>query len=294
MTWDESLITHRYADLGDVRLHLVEAGSGPLVLLLHGFPEFWYSWRFQIPALAAAGYRVLAPDMRGYNLSDKPRGLKAYAPAVLARDVARLIQACGAERATVIGHDWGGGVAWQFAMQHPDRLDRLVILNAAHPMRMLRALRTGRQLARSWYFFYFQLPWLPEAGIRAARSAALRRVFRTEPVRRDAFTEEDIDRYVEAMAQPGALTASINYYRAMMRRNPRRALAQMHRVDAPVLIIWGERDRYQGRELAEPDPAWVSHARVARLPDASHWVQTDRPEQVNALLLEFLRGPAAG
>jgi pimeloyl-ACP methyl ester carboxylesterase len=294
MTWDESLITHRYADLGDVRLHLVEAGSGPLVLLLHGFPEFWYSWRFQIPALAAAGYRVLAPDMRGYNLSDKPRGLKAYAPAVLARDVARLIQACGAERATVIGHDWGGGVAWQFAMQQPDRLDRLVILNAAHPMRMLRALRTGRQLARSWYFFYFQLPWLPEAGIRAARSAALRRVFRTEPVRRDAFTEEDIDRYVEAMAQPGALTASINYYRAMMRRNPRRALAQMHRVDAPVLIIWGERDRYQGRELAEPDPAWVSHARVARLPDASHWVQTDRPEQVNALLLEFLRGPAAG
>jgi pimeloyl-ACP methyl ester carboxylesterase len=291
--WDERTVTHRFADLGDVRLHYVEAGSGPLIVLLHGFPEFWYSWRSQIPALAAAGYRVVAPDMRGYNLSDKPRGVTSYAPEVLARDVARLIEACGATRAVVAGHDWGGAVAWIFAMRYPAMLDQLVILNAPHPARMAQALRTLRQLARSWYIFYFQLPWLPEAGIRAAGFAALRRVFRTDPLRPGAFTDEDIHRYVEAMAQPGALTATINYYRAAVRQRPDRMMAELKRVDAPVLVIWGERDRYLGPELASPDRRWVPNARVVRLSDASHWVQHDRPERVNELLLEFVRPRAA-
>lgn len=286
----EQAVMHRYADLGDVRLHYVEEGpaDGPLVVLLHGFPEFWYSWRHQIPALAAAGFRVVAPDLRGYNLSDKPRGVSAYRIEVLARDVARLIQACGAERAAVVGHDWGAAVAWTFAMRYPELLARLAILNVPHPARFIRGLRTPRQLARSWYMFFFQIPWLPEAAIRLGRFAGLRRTLRAEPARPGAFTEEDINRYAEALAQPGALTGGINYYRALFRQNPRRQLRDLRRIDAPVLVIWGRRDRYLGAELAIPASEWAPNVQVEMLADASHWVQNDQPERVNALLLEFL------
>jgi pimeloyl-ACP methyl ester carboxylesterase len=281
-------VAHRSAHLGDVRLHYVEAGRGPLVLLLHGFPEFWYSWRHQIPALAGAGFRVVAPDLRGYNLSDKPRGVRAYAGDLLARDVECLIRHLGARRAVAVGHDWGAIVAWLFAMRYPELLERLVIMNGPHPVRFLRALRTPRQLVRSWYVFLFQLPRMPEALLRAGHFALLRRTFRTQPVRPGALNAEDVERYVAAAARPGALTAAINYYRAAFRQLLARAQTGLRRIDAPVLVVWGEQDRYLGQELAEPDHAWVPNVRVERLPDASHWVQLDRPERVNALLLAFL------
>ena len=288
IAWNEKAITHRYADLGDVRLHYVEAGRGPLVVLLHGFPEFWYSWRRQIPALADGGFHVIAPDMRGYNLSDKPPGLQAYSTDLLVRDVERLIRACGAERAVVAGHDWGAIVAWLFAMRYPAMLERLVILNGPHPAAMMRALFNPLQLVRSAYVFFFQLPWLPELAWQAGNFALLRWVLRTDPVRSGAFTEQDIERYVEAFTQPGALTSAINYYRAAVQQNPLRAREDLRRIEAPVLVIWGERDRALGPELADPPREWVPNARVERLPDASHWVQNDRPERVNALLLDFL------
>ena len=288
-TWDESLITHRTADLGDVRLHYVEAGSGPLVVLLHGFPEFWYSWRNQIPALAAAGFRVVAPDMRGYNLSDKPPGIDSYRTDLLTRDIERLILACGEERAIVVGHDWGGIVAWLFAMRYPDMVERLVILNAPHPGSTTRALLSPVQWLRSSYVLFFQIPWLPEAIWQAGNFALLRWVFRTDPRRRDAFTEEDINRYVEAFSQPGALTATINYYRAAVQQNPLNVRQDLRRIERPVLVIWGLQDRALGPELAEPDRQWVPNVHVERLPDASHWVQQDDRERVNALLLDFLR-----
>jgi pimeloyl-ACP methyl ester carboxylesterase len=281
-------VAHRYADLAGVRLHYVEAGEGPLVVLLHGFPEFWFSWRFQIPALAAAGFRVVAPDMRGYNLSDKPKGVEGYALERLARDVERLIGALGEERAVIVGHDWGGIVAWAVAMLHPERVDRLVILNVPHPERLARGPRTPRQLLKSSYAFFFQIPWLPETVLRARDFAVVRSVFRNDPVRPDTFGEDDIDRYVEALSQPGALTATINYYRALARRAPALARTLRRRIEAPVLVIWGQRDLFLVPELARPDPAFVPDARVERLPDASHWVQQDRPERVNALLLDFL------
>jgi epoxide hydrolase 4 len=284
----ETQLAHGYADLGDVRLHFVEAGQGPLVILLHGFPEFWYSWRHQIPALALAGYHVIAPDMRGYNRSDKPHGVRAYRGEVLTRDVARLIEGVGAKRAAVVGHDWGGGVAWQFAMRYPERLARLVILNAPHPARFVTAFCSWRQLRKSWYMFFFQLPWLPEASLRACNFAPLRHVMRTEPVRSGAFSPAEIEQYVAAAAQPGALTATINYYRALFRQNPVQALGSIRPIDAPTLVIWGERDPYLGSELAEPARSWVPNLRVERLPDASHWVQIDRPERTNQLLLDFL------
>ena len=284
-------VAHRYVDLAGVRLHYVEAGEGPLVVLLHGFPEFWFSWRFQIPALAAAGFRVVAPDMRGYNLSDKPKGVGSYTLEGLARDVERLVPALGEERAAIVGHDWGGIVAWAVAILHPGRVERLAILNVPHPERFSRGLRTPRQLLKSSYAFFFQLPWLPERVLRAGDFALVRSVLRNDPVRPGTFGEDDINRYVEALSRPGALTAAINYYRALARRAPAVARALRRRVGAPVMVIWGQRDLFLIPELARPDPEWVPDARVERLPDASHWVQQDRPERVNALLLSFLGDP---
>ena len=284
-------VAHRHADLMGLRLHYAEAGEGPLVVLLHGFPEFWFSWRFQIPALAAAGFRVVAPDMRGYNLSDKPKGIESYALEELARDVERLIRALGEERAVIVGHDWGGIVAWAVAILHPERVEKLAILNVPHPERFSRGLRTPRQLLKSLYAFFFQLPWLPERALRAGGFALVRSVLRNDPVRPGTFGEDDIDRYVEALSRPGALTAAINYYRALARRAPAVARALRRRVEAPVMVIWGQRDLFLIPELARPDPAWVPDARVEHLPDASHWVQQDRPEKVNALLLDFLGDP---
>ena len=281
-------MAHRWIDVGGLRLHCVEAGTGPLVVLLHGFPEFWYAWRHQIPALADAGYRVVAPDLRGYNTSDKPSRVRDYRPRVLVQDVADLIVALGAGSAAVAGHDWGGGLAWLLAMQHPKRVERLVLLNAPHPVRFLKGLRSPRQLRRSWYILAFQLPWLPERLVAARDFQALRWIFRHQPTRPGAFTAQDIDRYVAAAAQPGALRAAINYYRAAFRANP---LAQAHglrRVDIPTLIIWGDQDRSLGRELAEPDRAWVPDVRVERIAEASHWVQADDPERVNQLIVDFL------
>ncbi len=285
------LVEHRYADLGDVRLHYVEAGEGPLVVLLHGFPQFWYMWRFQIPALAEAGFRVVAPDMRGYNLSDKPRGVSSYRVELLARDVERLIVACREESAAVVGHDWGALVAWMTAMIYPGRIERLGILNVPHPERFARGLLQPRQLLRSSYMFFFQIPRLPEKVLAAGDFAPLRHALRDEPVRPGAFTDEDIELYAEALARPGALTAALNYYRALFRRNPLKARTLLQRVEAPVIVIWGEKDRYLGKELAEPYPFWVPNLRVERLPDASHFVAEDRPDEVNALLREFLAAP---
>lgn len=284
-TFEISGLREGYAELGDVRIHYVEAGDGPLVVLLHGFPEFWFGWRFQIPALAAAGFRVVAPDTRGYNLSSRPAGVAAYSTDQLGADVRDLIRERGGDRAFLVGHDWGAGAAWATAVNHPEVVERLAILNAPHPRRMLRGLRRPRQLARSWYVLFFQLPWLPERLLRSADWSALRRAF--DDARPGAFTRQDIARYVEAWSQPGAATGMINYYRAAFRQTrPFRAWAGP--VRAPTRVIWGERDRHLGAELAEPDRADVPNLeRVVRLPGASHWVQHDEPERVNEYLIAF-------
>lgn len=280
-------VTHHEADLGDVKLHFAEAGQGPLVVLLHGFPDFWYTWRHQIPALAGAGFRVVALDMRGYNRSSKPASIASYHQDLLAGDVARLIAHLGEDRAAVVGHDWGGSVAWHAGMLHPERVSRLVILNLPHPDRMMEGLKRFRQLLRSWYIFFFQIPWLPEALIRARNYALLRELFRRDPVR--PFSEAEIDLHVEAMAQPGALTAAINYYRAVFRRSPAEQRARFRPIEQPVQVIWGERDRYLLKEWAAPSPEWVPNARVAYLPNATHWVQHDEPERVNQLMIAHLK-----
>jgi pimeloyl-ACP methyl ester carboxylesterase len=278
-------VAHRMVDIGEVRLHCAEVGQGPLVLLLHGFPECWVTWRSQIPALAEAGFRVVAPDLRGYGKSDKPRDLDAYRIEVLARDVARLVEALGEKRAHVVGHDWGGAVAWRFAMSHPERLDRLAILNAPHPARFARALRRPRQILRMSYTLVFQLPWLPEALLRAGDFFMLRRLFRYDPERPGAYTDDDIEQLVAAAREPGALTGMLAWYRAMVQRPTH---TRWKPIECPVQVIWGEKDRYLLREFAEPERDWVPDLRFAPIPEASHWVQADAPDRVNALLLDFL------
>ena len=273
-------IEHFTANAGEVRLHCAATGprDGPLVVLLHGFPECWISWRHQLPALAAAGFRAVAPDLRGYGGSDKPRAVGAYRVERLARDVTGLLSSLGRERADLVGHDWGGHIAWHVAMSEPERVRKLVVLNVPHPERMRRGLCTARQLRKSWYMFFFQLPWLPERFMSPRR---VRLAFRYTPARRDAYDDADIETIVAAV---GDRTAPIHYYRAAARyRGPR-----WKPVAAETLIIWGERDRWLGTELAEPDRRWVPQFRLERIPQATHWVQADAPERVNELLLSFL------
>jgi epoxide hydrolase 4 len=187
----------------------------------------------------------------------------------------------------VAGHDWGAGVAWITAMNHPEVIERLAILNVPHPRRMLQGLRTPRQLAKSWYILFFQLPWLPELSARARGWWGWRRVF-LSAARPGAFTPRDLERYVEAWSRPGAPTGMINFYRAALRQTPRRAEGRIRPVEAPTLVIWGQRDRHLGAELAEPERADVPNLeRVVRLPEASHWVHQDEPERVSELLVEF-------
>jgi epoxide hydrolase 4 len=272
-----------FAEVGDVQLHYVEAGDGPLVLLLHGFPEFWYGWRQQIAPLVEAGFRVVAPDLRGYNLSSKPDGFADYTADKMATDVRGLIRELGAESAMVVGHDWGGSVAWSLAMNHPEVVDRLAILNAAHPRKLNEGLRNPRQLLRSWYFFYFQSPKLPERRARRMHWRFFKRFLRDA---RPSYTAEELDRYVEAWSQPGAAKAIIDYYRAAVRLGSKQ---EIRPVSAPTLVIWGQRDRYLGPKLAEPHAEDVPNLdRVERLPDASHWVHHDEAERVNELLVDFL------
>lgn len=283
-----SELCHREAIVNGLRFHYVEAGTGPVVLLLHGFPDFWYSWRLQIPILAAAGFHAVAPDLRGYNQSAKPSGIAQYRLDLLAEDVVVILHMMRSPRAILVGHDWGGVIAWTVARDYPDVVERLIILNAPHPAALRRELRTLSQLRKSWYAFLFQLPWLPEAAIRAWDYVLLERILRESPARKGTFTADDLAAYKAALSEPGALTAAINYYRAAARSFWRDARWLDRPIMRPTLIIWGDQDRYLGPGLLRGLDRWVPDLRVARLPDAGHWVHLEASEQVNALIMRFL------
>ncbi len=280
-------LEHHRIDTGAVILHTVQAGpaDGPPVLLLHGFPEFWYGWRHQIPALARAGFRVIAPDQRGYNSSDKPGAVRDYHIDLLVGDALGLLDALGHERARIVGHDWGAAVAWRLAATAPARVERLAILNVPHPQVLLRSfLVHPRQLMRSWYMFFFQLPWLPEWLLGRKRAAALAGMLRGSS-RPGSFCPEDIAAYREAWGQPGAIRCMLAWYRAMIRHRPP-PLPGL--IQPRTMVLWGRRDAALGPELVQPSVARCREAELHWFDEATHWVQHDAAEGVNQRLLTFL------
>lgn len=277
---------HDYMVSNSVRLHYVTQGEGPLMLMLHGFPEFWYSWRHQIPEFAK-DYKVVAIDLRGYNDSDKPQEQSAYVMRELIKDVEGVIQGLGYEHCVLVAHDWGGAIAWNFAYAHPDMVERLIVLNIPHPAKFLEGLRTPQQLMRSWYVFFFQMPILPELWLQSFDYEALGNAFVNMAIDKSAFTPADIEAYKDAAAKRGALTAMVNYYRNIFTT----ARPQNWSVlDVPTLMIWGEEDTALGKELTYGTQEFVRDFQIRYIPNCSHWVQQEKPELVNQYMREFLAG----
>ena len=286
-------ITHGYASVNGVKLHYAEAGSGDLIILLHGFPEFWYSWRHQLKALAPQ-FHVVAPDLRGYNLSDKPAGIADYRLEVLAEDVIALMDHFGARQAALVGHDWGAGVTWAVAQKYAERVSKIAVMQVP-PAAAWRANMSVRQLLRSWYMFLFQLPGVPEWLIRRKGFAILNKIFREQVSRPHSFSVADVAAYKEALEKPGALTAAVNYYRANVGRVIRRSSSaegakagQDNRIRVPTLFIFGEQDSAILPQTVKGIARFINAPySELRIPDCSHWVQNEAPEEVNSALLKF-------
>jgi epoxide hydrolase 4 len=281
---------NRAITVNGLRLHCVLEGKGPLVLLLHGFPETSYAWRKQIPALAER-FRVVAPDLRGYAESEKPPRVSDYRLPVLVDDVVGLIKALGAESAHIVGHDWGGAIAWAAAQTRPEAVERLAVLNCPHPAPFQRALRSSsRQLLRSWYVLFFQLPQIPESLLGRDGGAGLERLLRGSASRPSVFGDDEILEYRRAFSLPGAATATLNYYRAAFRDSLTGRTHDVTKIiKAPTLLIWAENDVALGKELTyDMQGLFASDFRILYVPATSHWVMEERPELVNRSLLDFL------
>jgi pimeloyl-ACP methyl ester carboxylesterase len=272
----------------DISLHAMTAGpaDGPVVILLHGFPEFWYGWGQQIETLAAAGFRVIVPDQRGYNLSSKPSGVGSYAIPGLVSDVIAIADQLGQPRVFLAGHDWGAAVGWSAAILHPERIAKLAILNVPHPSVMRRFLKTNlRQLRKSWYMFAFQIPWLPEMLFSTSNFRAGERAL-IGSSRAGTFTAEDLEHYRSAWSRPGALTGMINWYRAAFRFPARFA---DHTVHVSTRILWGTRDAFLSVEMAQDSLRYCDNAELFTFAEASHWLQHEEPTRVSELLIDFFR-----
>jgi pimeloyl-ACP methyl ester carboxylesterase len=273
---------------GPIQLHAVAAGppNAPVVILLHGFPEFWYSWHKQIAPLAAAGFRVVVPDQRGYNLSSKPRGAANYALSHLTSDILAIADQLNTQKFFLAGHDWGAAVAWSTALLHPQRVAKLAILNVPHPSVMLRYLKSDRrQLRRSWYMFFFQLPWLPELAFSAFDfRLGVRSLVRSS--REGTFSTEDLAQYRAAWSQPHALTSMINWYRAGARHRTKFPGSTVH---VPTRILWGERDTFLLTEMAHASLRYCDSAELYTFANATHWLQHEEPARVSELLIDFFR-----
>ncbi|HKW63952.1 MAG TPA: alpha/beta hydrolase [Candidatus Acidoferrum sp.] len=269
-------------------MHAVVSGprEGPVVVLLHGFPEFWYGWRKQIEPLAASGFRVIVPDQRGYNLSSKPRGVASYALNELVSDVIAIADQLGQRKIFLAGHDWGAAVAWSTALLHPERIAKLAVLNVPHPSVMRRYVYTRLpQMLRSWYIFFFQIPWVPEALLSAFNFRVAAQALQGSS-RPGTFSAEDLTQYRAAWSQTGALTAMINWYRAAVRcRTP----LQNRTVRVPTRVLWGERDRFLMTEMAHESLRYCTNGELFTFVEASHWLQHEEPEKVSQRLVEFFR-----
>ncbi|MEM9517176.1 MAG: alpha/beta hydrolase [Actinomycetota bacterium] len=273
--------------VGDVELNVASAGIGPTVLLLHGFPEFWYGFRNQIRPLVEAGYRVIAPDLRGFNMSDKPTGVGNYRMDVVAGDIARLVDRLAPdESVSVVSHDWGTTVAWLYVMQHQARVRRFAALAGPEPWYMSRSLRWS-QFRRHPYFFLFQ--WrIAERLLTRHNYRGIRAVFANDAQTPGAFSATSLDRYADAFGRPGAARATLNYYRAIKLISPEEVRAMQARLSLPVLIVVAGHDRYIGIDGADPGDAFYDDADIVTIDESSHWLLTDAAARVNELLLGFL------
>ena len=286
-------IRERVVHANGLRFHVLEAGSGDrLALFLHGFPELGFSWRHQLPVLAELGYRAWAPDLRGYGGTDRPQGIAEYAIEKLMDDVAGLIDASGAKETLLVAHDWGGVIAWYFALRRIRPLDRLVVMNLPHPalLRARRCAAAGASACAPGTCCSSRSRGCRRRCSACAARAAVTEAFRGMAVDKSRFPEEVLDVYRRAALEPGALTAMINYYRALVRGGGARRQSSLGfpRLELPTLMIWGEQDSALGKELTYGTEAYVPNLTLKYLPHASHWVQQDAPDDVNAILREWL------
>lgn len=299
MTSPEPALRHEYADVNGLRLHYVTAGAGPLIVFAHGFPEFWYAWKRQL-AEFGRDHQAVAPDLRGYNLSSKPAGVEPYRVPHMVEDLRALADHLGHRRFVLVGHDWGGVVAWAFAIAHPDRLARLVIVNAPHPGVFARELKENpAQQKASQYMLMLRSPEA-EAQLGADGFALLRERFLGPRLWREIFTDEDRRAYLEAWSQPGALTGGLNYYRAARvgppggEEGPAPASPGIEAsrlvVHVPALVIWGEQDRALLTGNLDGLDRAVVRLTIQRIADGSHWVIHEKPDQVNVLIRKFIGG----
>jgi pimeloyl-ACP methyl ester carboxylesterase len=273
-------IAHRFFDTGELRLHVAEQGQGKPVVFLHGFPEGWFSWRAQMSALANAGFRAVAPDLRGYGESDKPRGTEHYKASLIADDVAALIKSFGQGAVPVVGHDWGAPIAFRLAMDHPEVVSRLFILNGPHPLQFWRVLRrSSAQRRSSWYIALFQLPYVPERFL--SRPNTIGRMLR------GAASPEELAEYERAFSTPESFTPPLNWYRAAARVRDRKPKSKIF--DKECRMIWGMRDFALTPGCLEGLEEWLPRVKIERLPNAGHFVQHDARDDVSAILLRDLR-----
>jgi epoxide hydrolase 4 len=298
MEYEQQFIT-----TNGVKLHVVMAGNpkGEPIIFLHGFPEFWYSWRKQIPFFVEKGYRVIVPDQRGYNLSEKPEEVSDYRISVLAKDINGLIDALGYDKVNLVGHDWGAAVAWWVATMFPERLKTLSILNVPYPSIMLKTFQGGNmaQLAKSWYMFFFQMPHLPEALAELIGYDKLAKGMQSNALP-GSFTDEDLLKYEEAWKQPNALKSMVNWYRALLTnlgsfnksddsQSKQNATESKKLLPTPTLMLWGELDSVLDKSVAEPSIRLCADGELVFFPKSTHWIQHDEPDDVNKYIYEFLQ-----
>jgi len=282
-------IEDHYINTNGVQLHILQAGpiKGPLVILLHGFPEFSYAWRRQIPYLVSVGFRVWAPDQRGYNLSDKPKGIASYTLDELAKDVIGLIDAAEQKQAFLVGHDWGGAVAWHVASKYPERIAKMVVLNMPHRNVMKRHLRSNTvQRRKSRYIYFFQIPWLPEIRMKLQNFKGLRSALEHSSLP-GTFSDSDLEIYAQAWAKPKAYHSMINWYRAAMQRPA--IYEDQPKIIVSTLLIWGELDKFLGIEMAQPSIDLCENGRLVIVKGATHWVQHEKTDHVNKLITTFFQ-----
>ena len=280
----EQNLQHRYIYTNGIRLHYVTQGEGPLVVLLHGFPEFWYSWRHQIPELAQH-FKVVALDLRGYNNSDKPKDVKAYHITELMKDVQGVIKGLGYDDCILAGHDWGGAIAWSFAHRYSEMVDKLIVMNMPHPAAFSEALKNNlQQMLKSWYIPFFQLPLIPELLMQAEDYRAITSTFSDGVSNKHAFSPSDIEMFKDAAAKRGALSSMLNYYRS----NSDLFQQDWEMLETPTLMLWGVDDAVLGQELTLTTRNCVSQLQIKYLENCSHWTQQEQPELVNHYMKEFL------